>query len=172
MSDKEAPNSRWRTRCAIALLVVGLVVAFMPALAAGKRSVRLVEAYSSVDSLPTRTCWIELPAPGSLSCPPGIDICGTSAMALVRSDFAWAAVAISLAVVPLLFGWSRLAGVGFGRFAGLACAVVASTSALTLVASMRGPSDLPDGVWWTVPMGGVLMAAAFLVAPPPRVRDE
>ena len=156
-----------RMRVAVAVLVIGLVVAFVPGLIAGEEFLRAVRVWFAdghdewLGSVYLFTHERRMPR-----CP------GTSAEYLVRVDGGWAAVAISLALAPFLFGWWRLAGAGFLRIAGTGCAVAAGASAFAFVASMRGVSNLPDGVWWTVPLGGALMAAAFLVAPPPRVRDE
>jgi hypothetical protein len=164
-----ARASKARMRWAVALLVVGVVVAFAPGLAADMAFLRVVHIWH-VDG---RGEWIELVGLTRFDRTrvDGSEL-GTSALDLVRTEVAWAAIAASLGVVSLLFGWWRRDGFPFARWAGVGCSMAAAVSVIALVASMRGLSDVPSGNWWTVPLGGALMAAAFVVAPAPRVRDE
>jgi hypothetical protein len=157
--------------CAITLLVLGLVVAFVPGLAAENGFLRAIHLWSG-DSSETRDWWMYVPGRFHMPVLSVDRVLGTSALDLIRSEVEWAIVAASLGLVPVLFGWWRRAGVGFARTGGVGVSVAAAASVIALVGSMRGLSDLPAGVWWTVPLGGALMAAAFLVAPTPRVRDE
>lgn len=161
-----------RMRWAVALLVLGLVVAIVPSVVSGVRFVRAVIVWSiPATSGQWRGRWRDVCDEHGFH-PFGPFPEGTSAIDLIRSDTAWAVVAAALALVPLLFGWWRRADVGFARTAGITCAVAASASVVALVASIPDQSHLPVGVWWTVPLGGALMAAAFVVAPAPRRRDE
>jgi len=97
-----------------------------------------------------------------------------TAVDLVQSDAGWAAAAVSIALAPFLFLWWRRAGTSFGRIAGIACGAVASAAVCSLVLVPReGTAAVVGGVWWTVPLGGALMCAAFLVAPAPSpMRDD
>src|SRR5262245_20552068 len=122
MSDDATPRARWRTRCAVALLLLGLGAAFVPALVADQGFLRIIHLWH-VDG---REEWVEVMGRG-YSWRPGVTDLhpGTTAEMMVCSEIGWAALAISLASVPLLFGWWRLAGVAFVRIAGLACTVAA-----------------------------------------------
>ena len=190
MSDGADLPARRRARCAVAVLLIGLVVAFVPGLAAEQHFVRAVETFACLQPGPGSPTyrWVELDAPdeqgGRASTAPvytwnGIQpvqlvpIWGTSALELVRRELGWAAAAATLAIIPLLFACWRFGNASFGRSAGVACAAVACISVCVLVGRMTDSSRLlPGGFWWTVPVGGALMAAAFLVAPPPRPRDD
>lgn len=157
-----------RVRMAVALLVVGLFVAFVPALAAGEDFLPVVQIPVWDDE--GRSQWVQVATRHHMGRTWYLSP-WTSATTMVRSDAAWAAIAISLVLVPALFAWWRGAGFRVARTAGLVCAVAASASVVALVMSMQ-LSHVLAGVWWTVPAGGALMAVAFVVAPAPRRRDE
>jgi hypothetical protein len=75
------------------------------------------------------------------------------------------------AAVPLVAS----AAIAFGRVTGVACCVAASSAVCAFALTVApGPLDVAMDSWgWiALPAGGLLMAAAFLVAPAPRVRDE
>lgn len=167
---------RVRMRVAVAVMVVGAVVAFAPGLAAGDRFVSVMPIWfnpSRWDDRKDGLVWTEISGRFDFSWPHRFEpLRGTSAVDLARLDSSWTIVAATLALVPALFVWWRRANFAFARAAGVACAVVASAAVVVLVKSMPGLSKLPGGAWWTVPVGGALMAAAFVVAPAPRVRDE
>ena len=194
MSEDADVRAKRLVRWAVAVLLLGLVVALVPGLAAGEGFVRAVDFRIHL-SLPqpgefVSDGWVEVAGPneagGSFSFettpysstkpPPNVtlvQICGTRASTLVRDELSWTAAAAALAIAPLLFAWWRFGNPSFGRTAGVACAVVASLTVCVLVSRMADTSwTFPAGVWWTVPAGGALMAAAFVVAPTPRRRDE
>jgi hypothetical protein len=163
------------------VLVLGAVLAFVPALAGGRAFVHAIPGifFTRPSGEMRRVSeWIEIADSATETDFAKCDIelsplLGTSATALVQGDLGWAAAAASLAIAPLLFAWWRLGGPSFSRLAGVVCAVVASVSVCVLVGRMTDTSRLfPDGTWWTVPAGGALMAASFLVAPAPRRCDE
>jgi hypothetical protein len=161
-------DTRWtrRARWAITLLLLGVGVAFVPAIVAGDRFVGLARLFTSTPDW--RTHWIEVSAPDASIQGPWRPLPGTSAFALICSESAWATVVILLALVPALFGWWRCTGHRFARVGGVVCALVATVCVVVLVACMRGISELPHGAWWSVPFGGALITSAFFIAPPPR----
>ena len=170
MSDDAVPRVRW----AVALLLVGLVVAFVPGLAAGDRFVRVrrVTIYATLQGPAESEHWVD---EGDALWAWEFDNAwpeGTSACDLVRTDLGWAFVAGALAGAPALFLWWRRASLALARATGIACAIAAAVSATALATSLLHPWKLPPGIWWTVPVGAAVMAAAFLVAPAPQVRDE
>jgi hypothetical protein len=197
MSDVQDRRTRRRARWAVALLIIGLLGAVVPALAAGSGFLPIEHIYRVEGSR-----LIPLSSPGSAGPAPmecrisgdvlatGVNAAGltvrgsgeakimyiapwTSAVYLVQHDAGWAAAAAAIALAPLLFLWWRRAAVSFVRVAGLACCVAAGASvcAIVLLGQDEG-SHVVGGTWWTVPVGAAVMAAAFLVAPTPRRRDD
>ena len=182
MNDDAVLRARLRARCAVALLLVGLVVAFVPGLAAGDLFLPspfpefdvIIRSIGTDRSVGTNhygfggvtTARVLVGAPVT-TWPP------TSLIGWVRADGSWAASAVSLLVAPLLFLWWRRSAIGFGRVAGIVCCLAASSVVCLMVLTNPVREIAPPGwIWRTVPLGGALMAAAFLVAPAPRVRDE
>jgi hypothetical protein len=199
------PAGRTRTRAAVALLVVGMLVASVPGLAVGDEFlsggslgawVRLDDPGQGPRPAGTAT-WSIQPAPrwrgfrvspappedGSFvrfnavrsafwsvpTVPPPLSMTN-----LVRHEAGWTAAALALVVTPLLFAWWRRRGASFGRGVGIACSLAggAAVGALVLEAHARY-GDAQGGVWWTVPLGALLMGAAFVVAPAPgRALDD
>jgi hypothetical protein len=193
---------RARARLAVVLLLLGLLVASVPGLAVGDEflSAGSFGAWVRIDEGPQGPGppgpapqkspawrWVRAsPAPphvGSFvrfnadrrafwsvpTVPPPLSMTN-----LVRHEAAWTAAALALVVTPLLFAWWRRRGASFGRGVGIACSLAggAAVGALVLEAHSRY-ADAQGGVWWTVPLGGALMGAAFLVAPPPtRAGDD
>jgi hypothetical protein len=184
MSDSTDLCARRRGRWAVTLLLLGLVVAFVPGLAAGDRSV------------PTSSGTWDVAVFGVASgthsfAPVGSNHFGLRSAAertttivddsyplaslseLVRGSVAWAVSAATLLLAPLLFLWWRRSATGFGRAAGVASCFAAAGAVCALVLTRPDCEFVsPAAIWCFVPLGGALMAAAFLVAPPPRVRDE
>jgi hypothetical protein len=157
-------------RWAVALLVAGVVVAFVPGLAAGERFLYPSPPLVHLGPRPRPPFLISsglVPDGLIVKFPP------TSLVELVRTDAAWAIAAATLLASPLLFLWWRSSAIGFGRVAGVACCVAAAAAACVLVIN-RWEFEYfkPGWIWMSVPLGAALMAAAFLVAPAPRVRDE
>lgn len=192
MSDASDPRARRRLGRAVALLVIGLLVAFVPALVAGDRF--LLDPYQA-----SIAAWDQaIPSSANATLTYGTvgtshyGFGGTSSEAsvsadtfvvnfgpptslsdLVSSDIAWAIPAATLLLVPGLFLWWRRSAVTFGRIAGAASAIAASSVVCALVLTRDWNEFVPPGwIWVSVPLGGALMAAAFVVAPAPRVRDE
>jgi MFS superfamily sulfate permease-like transporter len=178
MSDAPAPRARRRGRWAVALLLVGFVGAFVPGLVAGERFVcsdpkwdhfnYFIEDMSdATDPLVGGTSH---PAFGNLVLVPSPP---KSLLDLVQTDPSWAVAAATLLIAALLFLWWRRTSTSFVRVAGIACGMAASAAVCALVLTRPDREFLSLGwIWGTVPAGGALMAAAFLVAPAPRVRDE
>jgi hypothetical protein len=159
-----------RMRWAIAMLVAGVVVAFVPAIAAGER---FLDPYSPLVSLgpwhrpPFNIHSGLIPDGLIVKFPP------PSLVELVQTDAAWAIAAATLLASPMLFLWWRRSAIGFGRVTGVACCVAAAAAACVLVIHRWDSGYVKPGwIWTAVPLGGALMAASFLVAPAPQVRDE
>src|SRR5262245_32065840 len=134
MSDALDPSPRRPTRCAVALLLLGLALAFVPALAAGDRFVRVrrVAIYAPLQGPAETEQWVE---EGDALWAWEFDSAwpdGTSACDLVRSDLGWAFVAGALVGAPVLFLWWRHANFALARAGGIACAVAAGMSATLL----------------------------------------
>ena len=186
--DEHFPGT-WRGRVAIAVLLLGFAAAVVPGLAAGDGFLRppgdrlfpwLGPPYSGTTD--GECFWVlgEGVSEDADGVPrariPTFTLYGPvwpSAAGLVRHNAGWAAAAAAIALTPLLFLWWRRAGTSFGRVSGIACGAAASAAVLGLVL-IPGEPELRcvQGVWWTVPAGGALMCAAFLVAPAPVRRLE
>ena len=196
MSDAPNPRARWRVGLAVALLLVGLLGAVIPALAAGTAFLPDERVYQ-VDGSKAIPMSFAKSAPTPVECrftgetysvgptPGGMTINGrgrvtlsiiapwTSADWLVLHDARWTSVAAAFAIAPLLFLWWRRAAWSFGRVAGIACCAAGGVSVCAIVLLGRDEgSRVVGGTWWTVPLGAAVMLAAFVVAPAPRVRDE
>jgi len=191
-------RARIRTRVAVVLLLLGLAVAVMPGLAAGDAfrpsawicvgSWRLPfppTAAPSSGAAPTKysiegeEVTIELIGGATnIRAKGSIRIVGTpfgrsSLIDLVLHEAGWTAAAVALLALAPLFVWWRRAALTFGRVAGIASSVAAAASVCLLVLVPRAnPPEFVGGVWWTVPLGAVLMGAAFVVAPAPVPRRD
>jgi hypothetical protein len=166
MSDAPDLRARRRVRWAVALLLTGLAVAFVPALATGEEFLEspwVVDLDPGPASLSRFSMHTVLPG----TFPP------TALSELICTDPAWAVAIATLLTSPLLFLWWRVSAIGFGRVAGIACCVAAAAAACALVLTRPDREfGSPGRLWTTVPIGAVLMAIAFLVAPPPRRGDD
>jgi hypothetical protein len=143
-----------------------MVVAFVPGLVAGERFLLGAERYvidcRTVSGYSALRVYRSLRGARSFSLPD-----------LVRADASWTVAIATLAVAPALFLWWRRSPARFLRGAGVACCVAASAAVCTLALTRPyGEIGPLSWIWCTVPLGGALMAAAFLVAPAPQVRDE
>jgi hypothetical protein len=176
MSDAPDPRDRRRIRWAVALLLLGFLVAFVPGLAAGDDFVVVTSEWNVIEKGSRHDDHVSAPivlhfyvrTDGTvLRVPP------TSYCDLVGDDLSWATSAATLLVAPLLFLWWRRSALRFGRGAGIACCVVASAAISALVLTRADLEYMSLAwTWGTVPLGGALMVAAFLVAPAPRPRDD
>jgi len=181
MSDAPDLRARRRVRWAVALLLTGLAVAFVPALLARDEFVTLnypLEPLSSLDHLqPWRTMVIPPSTRTVLLDGHAFQIRSLivdwSLLDLVLADPAWAISLATLLCAPLVFGWWRHSAASFVRLAGIACSAAPSAAVCALVLS-RWPSfgGQENCTWAVIPLGGGVMAAAFLVAPPPLRRDD
>jgi hypothetical protein len=200
MSDAPDPRVRRRIRWAVALLLLGLLGAAIPPLVAGSGSRTVVYLFTT-GNRPTAASPVVLTTdlqPSEVLRVTGDDVFvdtkggvlnvrggaqftittsgvprWTSVVDLVQHDAGWAAAAVSIALAPFLFLWWRRSATTFVRVAGIACCAAAGLSVCALV--LFGPDGAPPAdarTWWTVPVGAALMAAAFLVAPPPSRRDD
>src|SRR5262245_43085643 len=185
MSDAPEPRGRRRVRWAVALLVLGLVVALVPGLGSGDHFLPSVftdvQWDSAVPSVGGATFTLaglnhfgfRIESSASLAFDTFPADPSTSFAGLVTTDLAWSVAAATLLVAPLLFVWWRRSAAGFVRIAGIAACVAATGAVCALVLTRRDREYLDlYSAWITVPAGAALMAAAFLVAPAPRVRDE
>jgi len=202
MSDDAAPRARRRIRWAVALLLVGLLGAVVPALVAGPRFLSSASVYPLADgrviviagfagrggpgpwvpihyqvtgdrvSAEVEGGVLTIRARGTITVTSSPSA-WTSAADLVTHEPGWTAAAVAIALTPLLFVWWRRSGAGVPRATGIACCVAASAAVCAFVLT-RPANDVvsPGWVWCTVPAGAALMVAAFAVAPPPRMRDE
>jgi hypothetical protein len=164
-------------RWAVAVLLAGVLVAFVPALLAGDRFIVqrfdgeawLLGGRTGADGL------ARLPLPewrGMALIPAGRG--RSSLLTIARNELPWAVSVATLLVAPLLFVWWRRSAIGFGRTAGATTSVAAAGAVCAHVLTRSVDEHVSlDPMWWTTfPAGAALMAIAFLVAPAPRVRDE
>src|SRR5262245_2447209 len=168
-----------RRRCdvwTVAMLVLGLLVALVPPLAAGDDFIypqpemgRIGAELVRADFGKRRTFRdIHVRDDGSYVLMP------PRALAeLVQYRGSWAAAAATLLAGPLLFLWWRRSAIGFGRVAGVACCVAASGAVCAVVLTHPAREFASAGwAWCFVPLGGAMMAAAFVAAPAPLRRDD
>jgi len=187
MSDAPDPRARRRGRWAVALLLLGLVVALVPGLVAGDEflgaeingdwdvSIRGVAngTFTFVGPGTNHAGFGGRPTHTVLTTDAFRTPLADSLVDSVRTDLSWAGSLASLIVAPLLFLWWRRSAIRFGRIVGAACCVATSTVVcVTLLTHPMYEFATLGRVWLTVPLGGALMAAAFVVAPAPRVRHE
>ena len=171
-------DAKQRALGAIALLLLGVFVAFLPAIVAGDEFLRPEVDPAWVASWMQHASITEVRGSGGMravvetNVPIFLPSGPTSLVGLATTDVSWAVVVVSLLVAPGLFVAWRRSAITFGRVAGVACCVAATTAVCAIVQGQRDESLLFGARWCTVPIGGALMAAAFLVAPPPRRRDE
>jgi hypothetical protein len=177
---------RVRARLGVVLLLLGLVVAFVPGLAAGDRFLSVRWHFVVLDSPSERADAADLRrtriAPAGVYSSGGpagtageIEWPGSSLTNFVSNDTRWALAAATLLTVPLLFAWWRRSAAGFIRNAGFACSLAAAVAACAMALTHPAPprnvffevATSRSGLWWTVPFGAALMAAAFAVAPTP-----
>jgi hypothetical protein len=185
MSDAPDPRDRRRICWAVALVLLGFLVAFVPGLLSGDEF---------VPRRPTSTDWYSRPLSNTsfAATPAETSHAGsgvartfvirsltividppTSLVGLATTDLSWAVAAATLLVAPLLFLWWRRSATGFGRAAGVASCFAAAGAVCALVLTRPDCEVVsPAAIWCMVPLGGALMGAAFLLAPAPRVRDE
>ena len=166
MSDGAGPSARRRTRRSAALLLLGLFVAIVPGLLAGHEF--LADQHVKSEFSPGGSWYSDRDfyflMRGEL--PPSL-------FDLMRFEHAWTVAMATLALAPGVFLWWRWSGARFARVVGAACCAVAclAVCALAFTHPYFG-NDNRGWTWCAVPVGGALMAAAFLAAPTPRVRDE
>jgi hypothetical protein len=164
MSDA-APRARRRIRWAVALLLLGFVVAFVPGLAAG-------DWFLSPDKVKLELLGAgKYPNVGAYWTYRGVIV--PSLIELVRYETGWAVAIGTLLGAPPLFVWWRRSAAAFVRATGALCCAAASLAVCLLALTHPLMEGLTRSwIWCAVPLGGALMAAAFLVAPPPRPRDD
>ena len=175
---RDLPRSRGAKTVPVRSVVAGLlaavapVVAFAPSVFAGDRF------------LFVRTVYVFRSSQGQSTSIP-VDVFGLPPMSwtlleLVTSDAGWAALALSLLLAPLWFvAWRRGLSPA-GRAIGIvwsasalfaACILVSRRSQEVLSAMGSSPSTAIGGSYWTLIAAGVLLAAAFAVAPAPVARE-
>src|SRR5262245_17053887 len=157
MSDAPNPRTRHRIRWAIALLLLGLLGAVVPALVSGPRFLSSAAVYLLDDGrtvvIPALTARAAAgrPAPmffkvtgdrvsanvdgGVLTFTGGSTLtftsgpsAWTSAADLVTHEPGWTAAAAAIALTPFLFLWWRRSAAGVARATGIACCVAASAA--------------------------------------------
>lgn len=177
-------RARVRARFAVVLLLLGLAVASVPGLAAGD-AFRPGTVIYSVSRGPFTWVAAQRPTQNAFT----VDVTTprvehtfriyprspwrSSLPDLVLHETGWTAAAVALLALAPLFAWWRRAGLTFGRVAGVASSAAAAASVCLLVLVPRADTfESAGGVWWTVPLGAVLMGAAFAVAPAPVPRRD
>jgi hypothetical protein len=157
------PRRVTRSRVAVALLLIGLVAAFVPGLAAGS-GFRPCGWISISQGSVTSDCVVIVRRPIGRS-----TLCD-----LVAFEPGWTAAAAALLAMAPLYVWWRRSGVPFARVVGVAACVAAAAAVCVFVLVPESDHEQAiGGCWWTMPLGGLLMAAAFCVAPAPaRARDD
>src|SRR5262245_56666179 len=92
-----------------------------------------------------------------------------SALDLVRAERGWQVVAASFELVPLWFAAWRRFRIAGARWVGIAWSLSAGAAVIALVAQRPlAPGMEGHGYYPSVVAGAVLLASAFVVAPPPR----
>lgn len=179
MREDAAP--RWRSRLAVALLLLGLVVAFVPGLIAGDEFLwsTATRKVLFTNGKVVRTYVVDFatatPGPSGPTRIVGLSflIYPTSLVELATTDIAWASSLVALGVAAGLFVWWRRTAIGFGRVVGIGSCAAAAVAVCALVLSRFDHEYVSPGwTWRTVPLGAALMAAAFVTAPAPPRRDD
>ncbi len=189
-----ALRARVPARVALALLLIGLFIAFVPGLAAGNGfmprawvssgSIQIALPMASGQSQRFATATgdeLTIDTTGGV-----LTIRGKTSINLTGSWFApssltdlalaepgWAAAVAALLAMAPLYAWWRRGSLSFGRVLGAATGVVAAAAVCAMaIDSAHDLSTVTSGEWWTVPLGALLMGAAFVVAPEPVRRSE
>lgn len=91
----------------------------------------------------------------------------------LRRDWHWVLAIASFGAMPLAFVSWRFTGHSFLRAAGLMLSLTVVTSVPVLMTRSPFPTGaLPSGAWWSIPIGAVLMAVAFVVGPSRATRRD
>lgn len=198
--DDAPPRRRvTRPRIAVVLLLLGVVVAFVPGLMAGSSFRPCAWIASGSINLPLAPLQpmsggatpqsyvitgddVKLSGSGStfsVRASGGVVIFGlpigrSTLCDLVAFEPGWTAAAAALLAMAPLYLWWRRGGLPFARFIGFAACVASAAAVCVFVLVPRSTHEQSvGGIWWTMPLGALLMAAAFLVAPAPvRSRED
>ena len=193
MTDEPRSRVTGRSRFAVLLLLLGVVAAFVPGLAAGNgfrpcgwisKGTFLIPKPPVSGSGAYRITGDGARVGGDAR---AIVVTGNAQITytgvgsgrarlcdLVAYEPGWTAAAAALIAMAPLYLWWRRGGLAFARVAGIAACIAAAAAVCVFVLVPRTLfEESIGGIWWTMPLGALLMAAAFLVAPAPvRSRDD